>query len=49
MQIDIIKEDRSSEVQILEKNGSVYKVSVDNRLYELDLVKVISLIEGASS
>lgn len=40
MQIEIQKEDRSSEVSILEKNGSKYKVSVDNRIYELDLVKV---------
>lgn len=40
MQIEIQKEDRSSEVKILEKNGSRYQVSVDNRIYELDLVKV---------
>ena len=40
MLIEINKEDRSSEIQILEKNGSKYKVSVDNRVYELDMVKV---------
>lgn len=40
MQIEINKENRSSEVKILEKDGSKYKVSVDNRVYELDLVKV---------
>jgi len=40
MQIEINKGDRSSEIQILEQEGSKYKVSVDNRVYELDLVKV---------
>ncbi len=40
MLIEINKENRSSEIQILEKEGSKYKVSVDNRVYELDLVKV---------
>jgi len=40
MQIEIKKENRLSEIQILEKEGSKYRVSVDSRIYELDLVKV---------
>ena len=54
MQIEIQKGDRSSEVKILEKDGSKYKVSVDDRIYELDLVKVKAgvwsvLNEGSST
>lgn len=40
MLLEINRENRSSEIQILEKVGSRYKVSVDNRVYELDLLKV---------
>jgi biotin carboxyl carrier protein len=40
MQIEINKDNRSSEVEILEKTGSIYKVSVDGRIYELDLLMV---------
>ncbi len=40
MQIEINKDNRSSEVEILEKKGSIYKVSVDGRIYELDLLMV---------
>ena len=40
MQIEIQKEDRSSEVEILQKNGSVHKISVDGRVYDIDLLMV---------
>lgn len=40
MQVEINKENRSSEIEILEQKGSIYKVSVDNRVYEIDLLMV---------
>ncbi len=40
MQIEINKDDRSAEVEILEQKGSVYRVSVDGRIYDIDLLMV---------
>lgn len=40
MQIEINKDNRSAEVEILEQNGTTYKVSVDGRVYEIDLLMV---------
>jgi len=40
MQVEINKDNRSSEVEILEQKGSFYKVSVDDRIYEIDLLMV---------
>jgi len=40
MQIEINKDNRTAEVEILEKSGSIYKISVDGRIYDLDLLMV---------
>jgi biotin carboxyl carrier protein len=40
MQIEINKENRTSEVLVLEQKGSFYRVSVDDRIYEIDLLMV---------
>jgi len=53
MHIEINKDNRSAEVEILEKNGSEYRVSVDGRIYEIDLLMeeegVWSLLSGGQS
>jgi biotin carboxyl carrier protein len=40
MQIEINKDDRAAEIEILEQEGSIYKVSVDGRIFDIDLLMV---------
>ena len=40
MQIEIPSENRESQVELIEQNGSQFKFTVDGRAYDLDIVMV---------
>jgi hypothetical protein len=40
MHLEVKSGDRTAKIEILQQEGSIYKVKIDNKEYELDVEKV---------